>query len=116
MEGEGALPFRTLLLVFVGLQLGMVMSTMDGTIVATALPSITRDLGGRDTITWVVTGANHGWTKTEVPIKTLDEVTGIEGISYQKKFLPGMDFLGVAFGTAASLTAASFFFRKPNKK
>jgi len=67
-------------------------------------------------ITWLVTGANHGWTKTEVPIKTLDEVTGIEGISYQKKFLPGMDFLGVAFGTAASLTAASFFFRKPNKK
>ena len=29
---------------------------MDGTIVATALPSITRDLGGRDTITWIVTG------------------------------------------------------------
>jgi EmrB/QacA subfamily drug resistance transporter len=56
VEGERALPFRTLLLVFVGLQLGMVMSTMDGTIVATALPSITRDLGGRDTITWVVTG------------------------------------------------------------
>jgi MFS family permease len=56
VEGERALPFRTLLLVFVGLQLGMVMSTMDGTIVATALPSITRDLGGRDTITWIVTG------------------------------------------------------------
>jgi EmrB/QacA subfamily drug resistance transporter len=33
----------------------MVMSTMDGTIVATALPSIADDLGGRDSITWVVT-------------------------------------------------------------
>ena len=33
----------------------MVMATMDGTIVATALPSIATDLGGRDSITWVVT-------------------------------------------------------------
>jgi len=67
-------------------------------------------------ITWLVTGSNHGWTKTEVQIKTLDEVTGIEGITYRKKFQPGMDFLGVAFGTAISLAGASFFFRKPNQK
>jgi EmrB/QacA subfamily drug resistance transporter len=45
----------TIFWIFVGLQLGMVMATMDGTIVATALPSIARDLGGRDSITWVVT-------------------------------------------------------------
>ena len=63
--------------------------------------------------TWLVTGANRGWTKTSVPVKTLDEVTGIEGITYQKKFLPGVDFLGAAFGGAALLTGASFFFRKP---
>lgn len=55
MEAQ-ARPSRVLVLVFVGLQLGMVMSTMDGTIVATALPSIVRDLGGRAGITWVVTG------------------------------------------------------------
>jgi EmrB/QacA subfamily drug resistance transporter len=41
--------------VFVGLQLGMVVSTMDGTIVATALPSIVHDLGGVSGIAWVVT-------------------------------------------------------------
>jgi hypothetical protein len=63
--------------------------------------------------TWFVTGANRGWTKTSVPVKTLDEVTGIEGITYQKKFLPGVDFLGAAFGGAALLAGASFFFRKP---
>jgi hypothetical protein len=63
--------------------------------------------------TWLVTGANRGWTKTSVPVKTLDEVTGIEGITYKKQFLPGVDFLGAAFGGAAFLAAASFFFRKP---
>jgi hypothetical protein len=67
-------------------------------------------------LTWAVTGANRGWTKTSVPVKTLDEVTGIEGITYQKKFLPGVDFLGAAFGGAALLAGASLFFRKSNKQ
>src|SRR5687767_2815953 len=40
---------------FVGLQLGQIMSTIDGTIVATALPTISRDLGGLSRITWVAT-------------------------------------------------------------
>lgn len=62
---------------------------------------------------WLATGANRGWTKTSVPVKTLDEVTGIEGITYQKKFLPGVDFLGAALGGAALLAGTSFFFRKP---
>lgn len=64
-------------------------------------------------VTWLATGANRGWTKTSVPVKTLDEVTGIEGITYQKKFLPGVDFLGAAFAGAIVLAGASFFFRKP---
>ena len=64
-------------------------------------------------VTWLATGANRGWTKTSVPVKTLDEVAGIEGITYQKKFLPGVDFLGAAFGGAALLAGASFLFRKP---
>ena len=63
--------------------------------------------------TWLATGANRGWTKTSVAVKTLDPVTGIDGISYEKKFLPGVDFLGAAFGGAALLAGASFFFRKP---
>ena len=46
---------RTLLLIFIGLNLGMLLSTLDGTIVATALPSITADIGGVSGITWVVT-------------------------------------------------------------
>ena len=63
--------------------------------------------------TWLATGANRGWTKTSVAVKTLDPVTGIEGISYQKKFIAGVDFLGAAFGGAVLLAGASLFFRKP---
>jgi hypothetical protein len=55
------------------------------------------------------------WTKTEVQVKTLDEVTGIEGISYRKQFQPGVDFLGAAFGGAALLAGASLFFRRPKQ-
>jgi EmrB/QacA subfamily drug resistance transporter len=47
---------HSLLVIFVGLQLGMMLATMDGTIVATALPSIVKDVGGVSSITWVVTG------------------------------------------------------------
>ena len=64
-------------------------------------------------ITWAATGANRGWTKTSVAVKTLDPVTEIEGITYQKKFLPGVDFLGCAGAVAVVLAGASFFFRKP---
>lgn len=64
--------------------------------------------------TWLVTGANRGWTKTSVAVKTLDPVTEIEGITYQKKFLPGVDFLGAAFGGAVLIAGASLCFR--NKK
>jgi hypothetical protein len=66
-------------------------------------------------VTWAVTGANRGWSKTSVPVKTVDEVTGIEGITYKKQFVPGLDFLGAALLGAAVLTGASFLFRaKPN--
>ena len=64
--------------------------------------------------TWLATGANRGWTKTSVMVKTLDPVTGIDGISYAKKFLPGVDFLGAAALGAGLLAGASLFFR--NKK
>ena len=61
--------------------------------------------------TWLVTGGNRGWTKTSVAIKTLDPVTEIEGITYQKKFLPGVDFLGGGAAITVALAGASFFFR-----
>ena len=55
MPAASEAPTRAFVVVFVGLQLGMIVSTMDGTIVATALPSIVHDLGGVSGIAWVVT-------------------------------------------------------------
>ena len=66
-------------------------------------------------ITWLATGANRGWTKTSVVVKTLDPVTGIEGITYREKFLPGVDCLGGSALLAGVLGAASLFFRKKNQ-
>ncbi len=61
---------------------------------------------------WLATGANRGWTKTSVPTKSVDEITGIEAITYEKRFVPGVDFLGATLLGAAALAGASFLFRK----
>ena len=46
---------RQILLVYSGLMLGMLLASLDQTIVATALPTIVGDLGGLDHLSWVVT-------------------------------------------------------------
>jgi len=60
---------------------------------------------------WAATGANRGWTKTRVPKKTVDETTGLEGVQWQEKFVPGVDFLGAALLGAGILTGLSFLAR-----
>lgn len=60
---------------------------------------------------WLVTGANRGWTKTSLPVKSVDEVTGLEGIAYKKQFVPGLDFLGATLLGAGIMAGASLIFR-----
>jgi hypothetical protein len=60
---------------------------------------------------WLATGANRGWTKTSVPVKRTDEVTGLTVDDYQKRFVPGIDFLGAALLGSGVLAGASFLFR-----
>ena len=67
-------------------------------------------------ITWAATGANRGWTKTSEMVKTMDDVTGIEGITYQKRFAPGLDFLGAGLLGTSVLTGVSFLFRKKSNQ
>ena len=49
-------------LVFSGLLLAMLLASLDQTIVATALPTIVRDLGSTDQLSWVVTAYLLGAT------------------------------------------------------
>ena len=60
---------------------------------------------------WLATGANRGWTKTSVPVKRTDEVTGLTVDDYQKRFVPGIDFLGAALFGSGILAGASFLCR-----
>jgi hypothetical protein len=60
---------------------------------------------------WLVAGANRGWTKTLVPVKIVDEVTGIEGVQYQPRFVPGVDFLALAVMGSGVLLGISWLFR-----
>ena len=62
---------------------------------------------------WLGTGTNRGWTKTSVPVKRTDEVTGITLDDYQKRLVPGVDFLGAALLGSGILVGASFLVRKP---
>ncbi len=63
-------------------------------------------------LAWLGLGANRGWTRTSVPVKTLDEVTGIEGIQYRKQFVPGLELLGTVLAGAGILAGSSCLFRK----
>ena len=65
-------------------------------------------------VVWLVFGANRGWTKTRVQLKTVDAVTGIEQVTWQEKFLPGVDFLGAGLLGAGALAGASLIFRNRN--
>lgn len=62
---------------------------------------------------WLARGANRGWTKTSVPVKRTDEITGIAVDDYKKSFVPGLDFVAAAVLGSSLLAAASFLFRNP---
>jgi hypothetical protein len=65
---------------------------------------------------WVAKGANCGWTKTNIPHRTPDPVTGLTGISYEKGFVPGVDFLAGAALAAGVLAGASLVVNTNNAK
>ena len=61
---------------------------------------------------WLLSGANRGWTKTSVPVTEIDEVTGIESVNYQSRFVPGVDFVALALLGTGLLAGASFLFNR----
>lgn len=61
---------------------------------------------------WFFGGPNLGWTKTSVTHMQKDSVTEIEYPVIEKKFIPGIDFLGVCVVGAGLLWSVSFLFRR----
>lgn len=68
------------------------------------------------TALWLSAGANRGWTKTSVQRKTVDPVTGLDEIRWEKEFVPGVDFLWGALLGGGILAGASLLFRGPKPK
>jgi len=62
MDAPATLQRKTFRLAFAGLLLAMLLGSLDQTIVSTALPTIVRDLGGLDQLSWVVTAYLLGAT------------------------------------------------------
>jgi hypothetical protein len=65
---------------------------------------------------WAAKGAHTGWSKDQVPIKQTDEVTGIEFVTYEERFVPGVEFLAAGAGLAAGLFALSFLVQRKSIK
>lgn len=64
---------------------------------------------------WAAAGAHRGWSMDRVPVTQIDEITEIEYITYEDRFVPGLDVLLIASITALVLIGASFFFRPSSK-
>lgn len=65
---------------------------------------------------WGMKGAHRGWSQNRVPVKQIDEVTGLEHITYEDRFVPGVEFLGAGFALSAGLLATSFFLSRKTTK
>jgi hypothetical protein len=64
---------------------------------------------------WFIAGHNPGWTKTSVLHTEKDPVTELEKRVYEKRFVPGVDFLAVGLGVAIVMSGCSFLFRARDK-
>jgi hypothetical protein len=57
---------------------------------------------------WAAKGYNRGWSQNQVPVKKIDPVTEIEFTTYEKRFIPGIDYL--VGGTVAGIVIFSATF------
>lgn len=61
---------------------------------------------------WAAKGAHTGWSQNQVPMKQTDEITGIDYVTYEKRFVPGVEFLGGGVGLATGLFVVSLLFKR----
>ena len=60
---------------------------------------------------WAAKDGRLGWSQDRVPITQKDEITGLDYVTYEDRFVPGVDTLGLGLGISAGLFAVSFLFR-----
>lgn len=60
---------------------------------------------------WYAQDAHSGWSQNRVPVTQTDEITGITYTTYEDRFVPGLDTLGLGVLVAAFLLATTFFIR-----
>jgi hypothetical protein len=61
---------------------------------------------------WAAKGYHTGWTQNQVPVTRLDPVTEIEFITYEDRFVPGLDYLGGGVVVGTVIFAVTFFRRR----
>jgi len=61
---------------------------------------------------WFAKGANTGWTKNQVEVISVDEVTGLEVRQWESRFVPGVEMLGICLLGAAVIGTLALLFRK----
>jgi EmrB/QacA subfamily drug resistance transporter len=93
------LPMRQTVLAFAGVLLGMLVAVLNQTIIATALPTIVRDLGGVEHYSWVFSAYMLGSTVTVPVYGRLSDIYG-----RRRFFAIGLIIFvtGAAIGAAAS--------------
>jgi hypothetical protein len=65
---------------------------------------------------WWSAGAHRGWSQDQVPIQKTDEVTGIDYLEYERRFVPGVEVLGLGMIMSLLFFTPSFFIGKPKSK
>lgn len=59
---------------------------------------------------WLASGAHRGWSQHRVPVRQIDEVTGVAFTTYENRFVPGIEILATGVALAAGLVAGSLVF------
>jgi len=61
---------------------------------------------------WSAKGYNRGWTKNQVAVKQVDPVTELEYETFERRFVPGVDYLAGGILLGSALFGATFLRRR----
>ncbi|MCG8528224.1 MAG: hypothetical protein MI748_17720 [Opitutales bacterium] len=61
---------------------------------------------------WIAQGPNLGWTKTQIEVQKVDDITGIEYSEYEDRITFGVELPVLSLGLSALLFGGSFLLKK----